>query len=107
VLVGGFLVLAPGRAISLWTGGPPTPAARLAARGLGARDVVLGVGTLAALAGKGSAGRWLRGAAAADAADFAATLAAIGDLPRTRRLLWLASSGTAAVVGLRVAADTD
>lgn len=105
--MGAAFVVAPGRAVAAWTGTPSTTAARMAARGLGARDVVLGAGALAALAGKGSAGRWLRGAAAADAADFAATLAAFGDLPKARRVLWLLSAGTAAVVGLRVAADHD
>jgi hypothetical protein len=105
--VGAALVVAPGRAVSVWTGTPSTPAARIAARGLGARDLVLGAGALAALAGKGSAGGWLRGAAAADAADFVATLAAFDELPRARRLLWLVSAGTAAVVGLRVAPHHD
>jgi hypothetical protein len=100
-------VAAPAAAIRAWTGGPATTAARVAARGLGARDVVLGVGALAALSGEGSARRWLQGAAVADAADFAATLAAFDDLPRVRRALWLLTAGTAAVVGLRVAARSD
>lgn len=107
ILVGATLVVAPGRAVSAWTGAPPTTAARMAARGLGARDVILGVGALAALAGQGSAGRWLRGGALADAADFVTTLAAFGDLPKARRLLWLVTAGTAAVVGARVAAEHD
>jgi hypothetical protein len=106
-LVGATLVAAPGPAITAWTGGPATTAARVAARGLGARDVVLGVGALAALSRVGSARPWLKGAAAADAADFVATLAAFDDLPRGRRVLWLVTAGTAAVVGLRVAALSD
>lgn len=79
------------------------PASRVLGRALGARDLALGLGALAATARKPSAGPWQAGAwfaagALADALDAAVTLAAWQRLPRTRWLI-VASAGGAAVVG--------
>ena len=73
---------------------PPT---RLLVRALGARDVVLGVGTIAA-AGSDRR-RWLTGSLVADAADLALTLAAREHLPRGGRTLVAAIAGGGVVLG--------
>ena len=79
------------------------PASRVLGRALGARDLALGLGALAATARKRSAGPWQAGAwfaagALADALDATVTLAAWRGLPRTRWLI-VAAAGGAAVVG--------
>jgi hypothetical protein len=77
VVVGAALTLAPDRAGAGWMGPDSRrPATQVAIRGLGARDLAIGLGTAYA-AGQGhGAGPWLRAGVLADAADFAATLRA-------------------------------
>jgi hypothetical protein len=80
----------------------------MAARGLGGRDLALGLATLGGLAGRdGSARRWLEAGAIADGADFVATLSARGDVAGYRRVLWLATSGAATVLGLWLAGQQE
>ena len=71
-LVGGILLLTPRRIVEL-IGGDATPIARLVVRFLGVRDIVLGAGTLVALASDAEQDlrRWLWVALAADSADVA------------------------------------
>jgi hypothetical protein len=83
--------------------------ARVFGRALGARDIALGLGALAALrtARAGSAGAragaqagaWVAAGALSDALDVAITAAAWSELPRTTRWLVAASAGGAAVAG--------
>jgi hypothetical protein len=88
--------------------------ARVFGRALGARDIALGLGALAALrgapAGSASAraagaraawgaGAWVAAGALSDALDVAITAAAWPELPRTTRWLVAASAGGAAVAG--------
>ena len=80
--------------------------ARVFGRALGARDIALGLGALAALriapagaAGAGAAGVWVAAGALSDALDVAITAAAWPELPRTTRWLVAASAGGAAVAG--------
>ena len=62
------------------------PGAQLLARAVGARDLVLGLGGLQALArDDGSAGPWLAAGAICDAVDFGATWAAGRTIPRQAR----------------------
>jgi len=75
------------------------PAVRLLARALGARDLVLGVGTLSALGDRRSLRRWLHAALVADAADFAVTLLEGQHLPRRGRQLVLAIAGAGVALG--------
>jgi hypothetical protein len=76
--------------------------AQLLARALGARDLALGLGALAAVwqapAGR-SAGGWYAAGALSDALDAAVTVAAWPRLPRTTRWLVAASAGGAALAG--------
>jgi hypothetical protein len=71
-------------------------------RGLGARDVGLGAGALAALHGDrdAEASRWMLAHAIADATDLAATAAGRGDLPAkpSRTALIVAGASTAVAV---------
>jgi hypothetical protein len=71
------------------------PGAQLLARAVGARDLVLGLGGLQALArDDGSARPWLAAAGICDAVDFGATWAAGRGIPRQAR------SGVLAIAGV-------
>jgi hypothetical protein len=81
-------------------------AARVFGRALGARDIALGVGALAALrrpaadAGDlGSARAWVAAGALSDTLDVVASLASWRDLPRAGRWLVTVSAAGAALVG--------
>ncbi|MFN2490251.1 MAG: hypothetical protein ABR529_11040 [Actinomycetota bacterium] len=80
---------------------------RLAWRGIGGRDLALGLGALGALSAGGPAATWVRAGALADASDALATLTGFGDLPKVRRMLALATESTAAAAGALVAAALD
>ena len=117
----GALTVAAGRvALGLtalaWPAGPARPwvgasaddlAARVFGRALGARDVALGLGALAALrrpdGEPGSAASWVAAGALSDALDVAASLASWDDLPRVTRWLVAASAGGAALTGAAAA----
>ena len=78
-------------------------AVRVFARALGARDLALGLGALAALARAaeepGSASGWVAAGALCDALDVAASLSSWRELPRVTRWLVAASAGGAAAIG--------
>jgi hypothetical protein len=79
-------------------------AGRVLGRALGARDIALGVGALAALrddpsAGSGAASAWFAAGALADALDVAASLSAWRELPRAGRWMVAVAAGGAAVAG--------
>ena len=78
-------------------------AARVFGRALGARDLALGLGALAALQGPaaeaGSARAWVAAGALSDALDVVASLSSRRDQPRVTRWLVAASAGGAAVAG--------
>jgi hypothetical protein len=76
---------------------------RVFGRALGARDVALGLGALAALrgqgAGGGSARPWVAAGALSDALDVVASLSSWRELPRATRWLVVVSAGGAALTG--------
>jgi hypothetical protein len=77
-------------------------AAQVFGRALGARDLALGLGALAALrrpAGPGSASAWVAAGAFSDALDVAASLSSWRELPSRSRWLVVTAAGGAAVVG--------
>jgi hypothetical protein len=78
-------------------------AVRVFGRALGARDLALGLGALAALqrpaGAPGSASAWVAAGALSDALDVAASVRSWRDLPRTGRWLVTASAGGAALIG--------
>ncbi len=77
--------------------------ARVLGRALGARDVALGLGALAAArkapSGSGQAGAWYAAGMLSDTLDLAITAAAWPRLPRATRWLVAASAGGAAIAG--------
>jgi len=78
-------------------------AVRVFGRALGARDLALGLGALAALqrpaGAPGAASAWVAAGALSDALDVAASIRSWRDLPPTGRWLVAASAGGAAVIG--------
>ena len=100
VAIGVGFVAHPALAIRPWLGADARrPAVRLLSRALGARDLVLGIGTLATLEDRAALQRWLRAALVADATDFLVTLAERDALPRSGRALVLAVAGGAVAMG--------
>jgi hypothetical protein len=72
------------------------PTARLLARGLGVRDLVLGIGTLASGAEQR---RWLAAALTADTTDLLLTIASREHLPPRGRALVVAIAGSGVTLG--------
>lgn len=103
--VGGALVVAPGWAGRIWIGPDADgPATKVLARALGARDVVLGAGMLAAAAAGDSerSGRLLQLGVAADAADVAATIIAARHLEGRRGVVMPVIAGAVGIAGVAV-----
>src|SRR5215210_5752488 len=83
------------------------PGAQLLARAVGARDLVLGLGGLQALARNNSSARpWLGAGAICDAVDFGATWAAGRTIPRQARRGVLATAGVFSVLSAIAAVTT-
>src|SRR3954447_14832490 len=77
VCVGAGLVAAPGFAGRVWVGPDADgPGAKVFARAIGARDLLLGARTITAVRGEREAKHWIASGWAADAADALATLVA-------------------------------
>jgi hypothetical protein len=78
-------------------------AARVFGRALGARDLALGLGALAALRDLGDeagpAWAWVAAGALSDALDVVASLSSWEELPRLTRWLVAGSAGGAAIAG--------
>jgi hypothetical protein len=100
IAVGAGFVAHPALAMRPWLGTEARkPVVRLLSRALGARDLVLGIGTLATLEDRPALQRWLQAALIADTTDFAVTLAERDHLPRSGRALVLAIAGGAVALG--------
>jgi hypothetical protein len=101
----GLTVLArPSIASRPWVGvGADDLVARVFARSLGARDLALGLGALAALqdpaAGSGSASLWVAAGAVSDSLDVVTSLLSWRELPRISRWLVVSSAAAAAITG--------
>jgi hypothetical protein len=81
------------------------PGAQVLARGVGARDLVVGLGGVQAVArDDGSARQWLAAAAICDVVDFGATLAAGRGIPREARNGVLGIAGVFALLSAIAAA---
>jgi hypothetical protein len=84
--IGAALVLAPRLAGPMWIGREANSrAVKVLARGLGARDVALGLGTAVALDRGAPVRGWLEGAALADAVDLVSALLAGDAIPAGKR----------------------
>lgn len=103
VVIGVAAFVAPRRFARAWTGeGTETVIASIATRGLAARDVALGLGTLLALERGAPVKHWIQAQVVADGADALGTLANFRDLPPVRRWLTLATAGGACALGVRL-----
>jgi hypothetical protein len=90
-----------------WVGATPEDlTARVFGRALGARDLALGLGALAALRRRDGdeASAWVAAGALSDALDVAASAMSWQDLPRLSRWLVVGSAGAASCVGVAAAA---
>jgi hypothetical protein len=76
-------------------------------RGMGGRDLALGMGLLLALENDGRARGWLEAGVLADAGDAVGTLLSWRSLPGFRRLLILGTAAGAAWLGLQLAQALD
>jgi hypothetical protein len=107
--IGAALVLAPSLAGSMWIGrDAKSRAVKVLARGLGARDLALGLGVAVALdRGKPVRG-WLEGAALADGVDLVATLVAGDSIPAgaRRAVTLIAAASMVTCAALARALDT-
>lgn len=98
--VGLALFAAPRTAARAWLGHEVSPAAGLLARGLGARDLAIGVGQLVALDGGRDVDPWLDAGIAADAADATAAVLGRRELPSRAVTGTVAAALGAAATGL-------
>ncbi len=99
-LLGLALTAAPQRAGRGWVGDViDRPGAQVLCRGLGGRDVSLGLATLAALRDGAPTRRWLQAGIVADGVDVAATLLAGDRIPPRGRMGTIALAGGSAVLG--------
>jgi hypothetical protein len=102
------LFVAPHKMAKLWTGrsGEDVPTT-LALRGMGARDIALGLGLALALERGAPVRGWLEGGALSDAADAVGTLSVWRDLPTWKAALLFASEVGAAYLGSQLAQSMD
>ena len=108
-MFGASFLLAPSPILRIWwpDDAASGPIALGLARGLGARDAVLGLGILAAVLRRESSGGWLLAAAGADAADLVLTLTNAWPFGRRTRLLTLAGTALNVMVQLYLAFDPE
>ena len=102
IAVGAGMLLNPRLSMRTWVGrDSDLVSARVLTRALGARDLMLGAGTMASLeAGEGTE-RWLHAALVGDATDLLVSVANRRELPRGGRDLVIAIAGTAVVLGVK------
>jgi hypothetical protein len=93
------LFAAPRTAARLWLGQDDPGASTLLARGLGARDIAIGVGQLVAL-DDGDPGPWIDAGVAADAGDTAAGILGRRHVSPRSSLGTVAVAGGSALLGL-------
>jgi hypothetical protein len=95
------LLAAPARTARPWVGPDAArPAAAIGLRGLGARDLALAGGAIAAVMSGAQARPWLAACAVSDAADLAATLVTDGEaLPPRAKLGTVAAAGGSGAAG--------
>jgi hypothetical protein len=84
--------------------GAVLPDAKAFLRGMGGREIGLGLGLLAAIRTDGPARRWVIAGLLADAGDLAGIAGAWSDMPPAKRWVGLGTAGAAAAAGLGVLA---
>jgi hypothetical protein len=108
IAYGAALALAPARTTRAWLGsGGAVPGGSVAVRALGAREIVLHGGAVAAALGDAPVAPWLIGSMAGDVSDIAATFAAGDGLPDGAPVKTLAVAGASAALTVAVLAVLD
>jgi hypothetical protein len=108
IAIGAILLVRPDLVMSRWLGRDgERPAIAVLGRAFGARDFVLGAGTLAAMRAGEGLRPWLVAGLVADATDLLATHAGRHDLPRASAPLIYAIAGGALVAGAANLASGD
>ena len=108
IAYGAALALAPARTTRAWLGtGGAVPGGQVAVRALGAREVVLHGGAVAAALGDAPVAPWLIGSMAGDVCDIAATFAAGDGLPDGAPVKTLVVAGASAALTAAVLAVLD
>lgn len=106
--MGATLVAVPSLVARTWLGPDGRrPAAKVALRAMGARDLAIGVGALRAVDRGEAVAPWLLAGIVADGADAAATLLAFRQLPRAGRWLVLGVAVGAMVAGVWAAGQLE
>ncbi|MBW3664559.1 MAG: hypothetical protein KY469_15770 [Actinobacteria bacterium] len=99
--IGATLLAAPQQSGKGWLGDvADDPRAQAALRGLGARDLAIGIGTLLSLTRGRRPDRWIEAGIIADGADAFAAVMARDRLARTSLVTTIAVAGGAALLGL-------
>jgi hypothetical protein len=108
IAYGAALVAAPARLTRRWLGpAVDDDPAQVALRGLGAREVLLHAGGLAATVRGGHVRPWLAASVAGDLSDIAATAAGRRGLPDGAAPATLAVAGASALLSVAVGAALD
>jgi hypothetical protein len=108
IVIGTGALVAPGRVLRPWLGPDAgVPAVGVVSRGLGARDVALGLGAILAMRHRAPARGWIEAGGLADGGDLVATLVAFGRLPRRGRWAVAAAAATAVAAARLAAASVD
>jgi hypothetical protein len=108
VVIGAVLIVAPGAAGRRWIGDAATdPRVKVAVRGLGARDLALGLGALRALDRGEPARGWVQLAAIGDATDAVSGVLGARRLGLVRSLATVTSATAAAALGFTAADRVD
>jgi hypothetical protein len=108
IAIGATLIAKPELVTGMWLGSDGRrPAIAVLGRGFGARDAVLGGGTLAAMRAGEGLKPWLYAGLVADATDLIATHLGRHQLPKTSARLIYALAGGALVAGAANLASGD
>jgi hypothetical protein len=105
ILFGVAALVAPGTAGRILAGdGGAAPDAQAFLRGMGGREIGLGLGLLAMIRADGPVKPWLVAALLADSSDIAGIAGAWPHMAPSKRLLGLGTAGGAAAIGAIVLA---
>lgn len=109
IAYGAALAVAPARTTKSWLGGDAAlPAGTVALRALGAREIVLHAGAVAAAVADAPVRPWLMASIVGDCADVASTFAADSSrLPDRAALKTLVVAGSSAAISAAVLAALD
>lgn len=108
IAYGVALVVAPGRLTRSWIGSDGArPAAGVMVRAVGAREIFLHIGMIAAASRGRPARPWLAASIAGDFSDICATAAASGEVPEHSPAMTAAVAGGSALISAVVAAAVD